>query len=292
MSSTVDENLTFLRIAKPLKQCQCRAFSGAGRTDKRKRLARFCLEGQIEDTLLRVGEAVGRVIELDMPLHILEGNRARFLECAAACIEKLEKIRERRRLQENASDKAGEHVELADEKIGETDKGHDLANRDLTALGQDGSDCENGDHRYGCRGPGEHGQHRPPCQHGILRTKKVGHERAKRARFGKKPRIALHHGYVADHIAHAAKNILMILLDAFLAAVSPLDDDRVGKKIEDGQRGEKRGQAKVDGNAAGIRSTIPTIAVRCSRKKESHKAKSWSVPASMIRTTRPDPCSA
>ena len=118
--------LTFLRIAKPLEQSQCRGFSGAGRTDKRERLARFCLEGQIEDALLRIGEAVGRVIELDTPLHILERSCARLLERAAACIEKLEKIRERRRLQENASDKAGEHVELADEKIGETDKGHDL----------------------------------------------------------------------------------------------------------------------------------------------------------------------
>ena len=176
------------------------------------------------------GKRRGHVFELHIPLHLIQRKCARLLQGGAAGVEKLEKVRERRRLQEHAADKAGKHVELADEKIGETDKGHDLANGNLSALGQDGSDGEDGHHRNGCRRPREHGQHRPPCQHGILGAKEVGHQRAKSAGLGEKPRIALHDRSVADNVADPAKYILVILLDALLPAMRSLDDDRVAKE--------------------------------------------------------------
>jgi hypothetical protein len=44
--------------------------------------------------------------------------------------------------------------------------------------------------------------------------------------------------------------------------------------------------------AVGISSAMLTIAARCSRRKVSQSANSASVPASMVRTTRPEPRSA
>ena len=45
-------------------------------------------------------------------------------------------------------------------------------------------------------------------------------------------------------------------------------------------------------SAVGMSRAMLTIAARCSRRKVSHSPNSASVPASMVRTTRPDPRSA
>ena len=81
------------------------------------------------------------------------------------------------------------------------DEGHDLTDRQLAALDQQGAESDDGDHRDGGCGARQDGHQAPPGQHGILRRQQLAHEVLMACISASSRAIALHHRDVAEHVA-------------------------------------------------------------------------------------------
>jgi hypothetical protein len=136
-------------------------------------------------------------------------------------------------------------IELADQQRREGDEGHDLADRHLAALDQHRAEREDGDHGDRSGGTGEDRQDAPPGQHRILRAQQPPHDVAHRPLLDGEPRVALHHGDIAEHVADPAVDVVVIALDRLLPARGAPRHHHVQGYEDDGQDAKDGGQPRI-----------------------------------------------
>ncbi len=206
-------------------------------------------EVEAEDALVAAPEAEGHVLVAHLAHHIRQRQGAGLLAHALGGVEQVEEAAQGGRVLEHAHGEAGQQVELADHDRRETDEGHDLAHGDPALPHQHGADGVDGDHGDGGGGAREHREQAPPGQHRILRGEQVGHDRAHGLHLGAEAGIALHHRDVAQHVADAAVDVVVVLLDGGLAGAGSLRHQDVGGDVDDRQRrqDQRHGRVHVDG---------------------------------------------
>ena len=113
-------------------------------------------------------------------------------------------------------DKLRKLIQLGDEKVCKTDERHDLADRDLAALNQHSTHGVDSHHTDGGGDAREHGQQAPPRQYRILGRQQLADDAAHGLHFGGKSGITLYDRDVAEHVADAPVDTVVILFDSRL----------------------------------------------------------------------------
>ena len=241
----VDQDAAGIGRAQALQERQRGGLAGAGRPDQRDGLAGGGLEAGVEHALVAVPEAEGYVLVADVAGHAFERLGVGFLAHALGGIEQIEEAAQGGRILEDAHGEARQQIELADHQAGKGDERHDLADVVSSALDQHGADRVDGDEGDGCSRAGKNRQQPPPGENGILGSQQLGDDRAHGLHLGGEAGIALHHRDVAEHVADAAVDVVVVLLDGGLSGAGLARHQHVGEHVDDGEHRQDRGQRGV-----------------------------------------------
>ncbi len=232
-------------LVRAVQQAQGGGLARAGRADQRHGGARRRDEAQVLQGRRPAGVAERHALEPHLAARDFQRGLSGHVELAARLIEDREEILQRRCLQEQRRDEAGELFEPTDQRHRETDERDDLADADLALRVESRAEREDGDHRQRARGARGHREPGPAREHRVLGGERAFGQLADAGDLRSLRVEGLDDGHVAQHVVGALRDLVMQLLHVVLRAVRAAHRHGVERREADHQQQHQQRELPV-----------------------------------------------